>query len=294
MVGVIIAILAAASNSLGMVMQHRSISRASTSAFAARDIKSGVLKPMWFFGLLIMAVGVGIQMVALALTELVVVQTVMVSMMFWVILFAVLIERTRVGRREIVGSVVLIVGVALFILAIPPGDQTVTSSPQAWGVATGIALVVVLALIAIARPLPGTPAAAVLGTASGVVNVLGAGLASAALAIMNDSGVGAMFATWLPYGAFLVIISTLVPTAMAFAAGPVSVAIAPMIAANPVIGLLLGVVLLGQPVTASALAYVAATVALALMISGIAGLSRSRVIAEHFGHADPAASSAKG
>lgn len=282
MIGIVVAVVSAIANSLGMVMQHLSISRASKSGFDAKDIKAGVFKPMWFLGLLIMAAGVGIQMVALALTELVVVQTVMVSMMFWVIVFAVVIERARIGRKEIVGSLVLIVGVAAFIVVIQPGQQAATSSSAGWALATVVALVLVVILAAVARPLPGAPAAAVLGTASGLVNVLGAGLASAALQIMADSGWSAMFSTWLPYGAVALIIFTLVPTAMAFAAGPVSVAIAPMIAANPVIGFLLGVLLLGEAVDGTVLDYLLAVVALALMLCGIVTLSRSQVIAARF------------
>ncbi len=282
MIGILVAVVSAVANSLGMVMQHLSISRASKSGFDAKDIKAGVFKPLWFLGLLIMATGVGVQMVALALTELVVVQTVMVSMMCWVIVFAVVIERARVGRREILGSLVLIVGVAVFIVVIQPAQQAQTSTSSGWALATVIALVLVVVLAAVARPLPGAPAAAVLGTAAGVVNVLGAGLAAASLQIMADSGWGAMFSTWLPYGAVSLIIFTLVPTAMAFAAGPVSVAIAPMIAANPVIGFLLGVALLGEALDATVLDYLLAVMALALMIGGIVTLSRSQVIAQRF------------
>ncbi len=133
MIGIIVAVVAAIANSLGMVMQHLSISRSSQDAFDARAIRAGAFKPMWFGGLAIMATGVGVQMVALAITELVVVQTVMVSMMFWVIFFAVVIERARLGRKEIGGSALLIIGVVAFIVLIQPGQQGPASgSTSGW------------------------------------------------------------------------------------------------------------------------------------------------------------------
>jgi len=284
MTGILIAVVAAVANSLGMVMQHRSISRASASGFDAKGIRSGALKPLWICGLVVMACGVGIQMVSLALTDLVIVQTIMVSLMFWVMIFAVALERAHIGRQEVIGSAILIVGVVIFTLAIQPGPQTTNSTSVAWALTTAVALVLVVILGLVARPLSAGPAAAVLGTAAGLVNVLGAGLASAALAVMSTSGWGAMFHVWLPYGAVAMIILSLVPISMAFAAGPASSAIAPMIAANPVIGLLLGVLLLGETLRASVIVYVLAAVALVMMIAGIVRLSQSRVIAEQFSH----------
>lgn len=280
--GVVIAVVAAIAYALGGVLQHLSISRSSQSAFDAKAIRAGAMKPMWLAGLIIMGVGVGIQLVALSMAELVVVQTIMVSMMVWVLIFAVVIEHVRIGGRELLGSLVLIVGVLLFIVAIQPGPQSTTVDFGGWAIATAVVAVLAVTLTLVARRLPGGPAAALLGTAAGIVNVHGAGLAAAALQEMSDAGVGAMFRSWLPYVAVAVIFASIGLTAMAFAAGPVTAAIPPMIAANPVIGFILGVALLGETLSAGPLGYGLGALSLLIMIGGIAWLSRSKVIAQQF------------
>lgn len=116
--GILIAIIAAMAYSLGGVLQHRAISSSPTGGFDGRGLATGARKPLWLVGLVVMGVGVGIQLVALSMTELVVVQTIMVSMMVWVLVFAVLFEQVRIGRAEITGSGVAtaaIIGLAVVL-----------------------------------------------------------------------------------------------------------------------------------------------------------------------------------
>lgn len=155
--GILIAIIAAMAYSLGGVLQHRAISSSPTGGFDGRGLATGARKPLWLVGLVVMGVGVGIQLVALSMTELVVVQTIMVSMMVWVLVFAVLFEQVRIGRAEITGSVLLMFGVVLFILALQPGPQATTVELAGWGVATAaiIGLAVVLAVAALMAMLIG-------------------------------------------------------------------------------------------------------------------------------------------
>ncbi len=280
--GILIAIVAAMMYALGGVLQHRVISSSSGGAFDGRGLAAGARKPLWLIGLLVMGAGVLIQLVALSMAELVIVQTIMVSMMVWVLAFAVLFEHVRLGRAEIAGSVILMIGVVSFILALQPGPQGTGADLSGWGIATAVIIGLAALLTMVATRLGSGAAAATLGTGSGMVNVLGAGLAAASLQIMNTDGPVAMFETWLPYAAGIIIALSVVLTAMAFGAGPVTAAIPPMIAANPVIGFVLGVTLLGETVSTNPANVVPAAAALIVMVLGIVRLARSKVIADQF------------
>lgn len=282
MAGILIALVAAVAYSLGGVMQHRAISRKTHDAFDAGSIGSAARQPMWIIGLIIMAAGVAIQMVSLAIMPLVVVQTIMVSMIFWILVFAVILERARLGRREYVGAGVLAVAVLLFVVVVRPTIGTTAVNFGGWALMSLLVVVCATALMLVSRRLPAGPAAALLGTAAGLINVQGAGLASAALNLLSTGGIGGVFTSWLPYVAAAMIIISIGVTAMAFAAGPVTASIPPMIAANPVFGFVLGVVLLGEVWVTNALGYVLGAIALVVMVGGIVVLSKSQIVAEQF------------
>lgn len=282
MAGILIALVAAVAYSLGGVMQHRAISRKTHDAFDAGSLGSAARQPMWIIGLIVMALGVGIQLVALAIMPLVVVQTIMVSMIFWILVFAVILEKARLGRREYIGAAVLAVAVLLFVVVVQPSIGTTAVNFGGWALMSLLVVVCATVLMLVSRRLPAGPAAALLGTAAGLINVQGAGLASASLNLLSTGGIGGLFTSWLPYVAAAMIVISIGVTAMAFAAGPVTASIPPMIAANPVFGFVLGVVLLGEVWSTNALGYALGTVALVVMIAGIVVLSKSQVVAEQF------------
>lgn len=282
MAGVLIALVAAIAYSLGGVLQHRAISRKTHDAFDASGLGSAARQPMWIIGLVVMAIGVGIQLVALAIMPLVVVQTIMVSMIFWILIFAVIIEKARLGRREYLGAVVLALAVLLFVVVVQPSIGTTAVNFGGWALMSLLVVVCATVLMLVSRRLPAGPAAALLGTAAGLINVQGAGLASASLNLLSTGGLGGLFTSWLPYVAAAMIIISIAVTAMAFAAGPVTASIPPMIAANPVFGFVLGVLLLGEVWSTNAAGYVLGAIALIVMIAGIVVLSKSKVVAEQF------------
>jgi hypothetical protein len=115
-----------------------------------------------------------------------------------------------------------------------------------------------------------------------VLNVLGAGLASAALVVMSDAGGQALLTSWLMYAAVAVLVVSIAATAVAFGAGPVTASIPPMIAANPIVGALIGIWLLGEPWPGGPVSLAVAALALVTMIAGIVMLSRTRVLAEQW------------
>ena len=282
MAGVVAALVAAVLFSLGGVVQHRAVAAQATDAFDTGGMVRGVRQWSWWLGFVVQALAVVFQLLALSMAPLATVQTLMATMVVWVLVCAVVLERVRPGRPEYVGSALVGIGVLAFVLATRSAAEGSRVDPAAWAVATAVCLGCVVLAAVVARRLSRGAAAAVLGGGAGLVNVLGSGLAGAAILLGEQAGASAVFTSWLPYGAAAVTVVSIGATVMAFAAGPVTAAIPPMIAANPVVGSVLGVLLLGQSWTGGPAMVVAATAALALMIAGIVVLARSPIVAEQF------------
>jgi drug/metabolite transporter (DMT)-like permease len=283
MAGVVAALVAAVLFSLGGVLQHRAVAAHAVGAFDTDGMVRGVRQPMWWLGLAVQALAVLVQLVALALTALATVQTIMTTMVVWVLAFAVLLERVRPGRAEFLGSALVGAGVIGFVLATRPQVTGTEVDTTLWAVTTAACLACAVVAVGVSRTLSPGPAAAVLGGGAGLVNVLGSGLASASILLAEQSGAFAVLRSWLPYGAIAVTLASIGATVMAFAAGPATAAIPPMIAANPIAGFAFGVLLLGQSWAGGAPAAAAALVALAVTLAGIVVLARSRIVVEQFG-----------
>ncbi|MEZ5184277.1 MAG: DMT family transporter [Candidatus Nanopelagicales bacterium] len=280
MTGVAAALVAAILFSLGGVLQHRSVAAHASDAFDAGGMLRGVRRPIWWLGLGVQAMAVAVQLFALSQAPLATVQTVMATMVIWVLACAVMLERVRPSRPDYFGSALVGAGVVAFVLVTRSASQGSRVDARAWVFATAGCVACAGIAIAVARALPPGPAAAVLGGAAGVVNVLGAGLAGAAILLGEQAGAAVVFGSWLPYGALAVSLASIAVTVMAFAAGPVTAAIPPMIAANPVVGSALGVRLLGQSWAGGPAMTVPVALALAVMICGIVVLARSPIVAE--------------
>jgi drug/metabolite transporter (DMT)-like permease len=242
-----------------------------------------VRQPAWWLGFGVQALAVVVQLIALSMAPLATVQTVMTTMIVWVLVCAAILERLRPGRAEYLGSALVGVGVLCFLLGTRPAAAGSRVDLSAWTFATAACLGAVILAAVVARALPPGPAAAVLGGGAGLANVLGAGLAGAAILLGGQEGASVVFSSFLPYGAVAVTLVSIAATVMAFAAGPVTAAIPPMIAANPVVGSLLGVLLLGQSWSGGRQTVAVVAVAVATMIAGIVVLARSPIVAEQMG-----------
>lgn len=283
MTGAVVALVAAVLYSLGGVLQHRAVAAHAGGAFDGSGMARGVRQPTWWVGLGVQVLALLVQLVALGLAPLATVQTLMTTMVVWVLVCAAWLEGVRPGRAEYVGAGLVAVGVVAFVVATRTASAASSVDPAAWGVATAGCLALAALGVLAARALPAGPAAAVLGAGSGLLNVLGAGLAGAAILLGQQDGVSTALASWLPYGAAAVLVASIGGTVMAFAAGPVTAAVPPMIAANPVVGSVLGVVLLGQSWPGGAATLTVVALSLAAMVGGIAVLAGSPLVAERLG-----------
>jgi drug/metabolite transporter (DMT)-like permease len=276
---IVAALVHAVLQALGDVLQHRAVSGRG----GRRRLLGGFIRSRgWRRGLLVILVGFVFQVLAIRWGKVVTVQTILVSVLIWVLVFAVLLEHVRLTTTEYAGSALVVAGIALFVLSVRPEQTGRTVHEVGWAIALPLFLALIGAVVAIGRRLEPASAATVIGVAGGMAGGLAAGLIGALTDIGHTQGPGHVFTSWLLYATLAVeVLAVLVPT-WAFQAGPITRAIPTVVMLNPVTAYVLGVLLLDEEVHLDALETVGFAVAVALMVGGVLTLASSRVVAAQF------------
>jgi len=99
LVGVLVAVAAAASNALGSVLQRMASRHHDPSESGWRSLLALLRRPAWTAGIAAHVVGFVLQAVALALTLISVVQPVLTVELPLTLVLSALVLRTRLGPR---------------------------------------------------------------------------------------------------------------------------------------------------------------------------------------------------
>ena len=282
-IAVLLAVVSAVLQSLSNVIQHKAVFSGGGAHHVTMSGTAGLLKnKLWIAGFGVMVVAFGFQAVALGVGRLVVVQTVLVSMLVWVLLFAVFIEKIKLTALEYRGSALVIVGLVLFVIFVSPTAGARVVDFHGWAIAFVVVVAVCFGLAGIGKKLSSGPAAALMGAAGGLSNGLNGAMTTASINLLVTHGAGALASSWLLYATIVALLLGVLFPVWAFQAGPVTASIPPLVVFNPALATVLGVLLLDQKLHESAGDIVMIAVAWALMLAGIFVLSRSKVIAEEF------------
>jgi drug/metabolite transporter (DMT)-like permease len=276
---VVCALAHAVLQALGDVLQHKAVSRAG----ASRRLMGGFMRNRgWRRGLSVILLGFVFQVLAIRWGKVVTVQTILISVLIWVLVFAVLVEHVRLTRREYGGSALVVGGIALFVLAVRPEQTDRTVHELGWAIALPLVVALIFVIVVAGRRLAPASAATVIGAAGGVAGGLAASLIGALTDIGHTQGVAHVFTSWLFYACLAVeVLAVLVPT-WAFQSGPITRAIPTVVMLNPLSAYVLGVLLLDEQVHLSDVEAVGLVAAVALMLGGVVTLARSRVVAAQF------------
>jgi drug/metabolite transporter (DMT)-like permease len=276
---VVCALAHAVLQALGDVLQHKAVSRAD----ASRRLMGGFMRNRgWRRGLSVILVGFVFQVLAIRWGKVVTVQTILISVLIWVLVFAVLVEHVRLTRREYAGSALVVGGIALFVLAVRPEQTDRTVHEIGWAIALPLVVALIVVIVAVGRRLAPASAATVVGAAGGMAGGLAASLIGALTDIGHTQGIAHVFTSWLFYACLAVeVLAVLVPT-WAFQSGPITRAIPTVVMLNPLTAYVLGVLLLDEQVHLSRVEALGLAAAVVLMLGGVVTLARSRVVAAQF------------
>jgi drug/metabolite transporter (DMT)-like permease len=291
LVSVVVASLgSAACFSVSTALRHRSAGKVlGVHHFRATELLGFVAAtlrhPLWLGGILADVGGLGLQVLALHIGTLTVVQPLMVSAVLFALIVGHWVAGTRISRVEVVLGAGLMVSVAGFLMV---SGAATAQADQIDRLLASLAAVTSLILVAVCvitsrratRRKPGSRrAAALLGVAVGTIYAGTAALIKASTNLAQH-GPAALLTGWQFYALLAAGAVGLFLAQMAFQAGPLAASLPATAATDPLVSVLLGVVVYDERLRPGVLPLLLSLLFLVLMSAAVALLSQVQVAVE--------------
>ncbi len=251
-----------------------------------------IKEKVWLLGTVALLCGYVVQAIALDEGRLSIVQPLLVTTVVFALPLGYWLTGQHVGPKEIVGAAVIMCGLALFTVLADPAGGNENAPNVEW------AIVITLIAIASATLLhyggrdgadPGTRAA-VYGTVAGMLFGLSAALTKPTLTFLSE-GIGTMLSNWQPYVLAVAGILGFVLQQISLGTGRLAPAVATVSTVNPIVGIVIGTVLLDETWSRPTWHVVVAGLGLLVALAGAVVISLSSQAGSSH-HAEPATSEA--
>lgn len=226
-------------------------------------------RPMWTGAIVTNILGVVLQVVALRFGPLLYVQPLLVSALLFAVLAGSALDRRRPDRILLLGATLCVVGLTGFLLVSRPnGGSGQLDGDDFLPLAIGL-VVVVAACLAGSNTTEGVSRALYLGLATGVLYGVIAGLIKVVVG-QADEGMVAPLQHWALYVVCVVGPMAFLLNQNAYQAEPIaSPALAVITTVDPLVGIGVGLLWLGESINAAAWAIALEVLFLALMAVGV-------------------------
>jgi drug/metabolite transporter (DMT)-like permease len=229
----------------------------------------------WLLGTIALFVGYLFQAGALDRGRLSIIQPLLVTTVVFALPLGYLLTRQPVGRREVFGAAVVLVGLALFVVFGDPAGGKANASNAEWAIAIGSLAVLSAVLLTFGSRGGLSMKAAVYGTVSGILFGISSSLTRPTLDYLHES-VGTMLSHWECYALAIAGVLGFVLQQVSLGTGRLAPSVATVSVANPVVGILIGVLLLDESLSRPAWHVVVAIFGLVLALLGAVWISLAR------------------
>lgn len=204
-----------------------------------------VRRPVWLIGFVGMGGAFALQAVALHRGSLAVVQPLLTTELFFVVIVLRVWYAVPVRGRDWAYCALAVCGLSLFLVVLAPTNGGRLPSSTGW-LEGGVAIVAAAAVLTLAaRRGPPWWRALSLGAAASVGFALTAALTKAFSEAFNG-GIAHVFETWPTYGVVVCGLGSVLLMQQAFHAGPFAASQATLILVNPFVSVALGALLYGE------------------------------------------------
>ena len=200
------------------------------------------------------------------------IQPLLVTTIVFALPLGYFLTKQHVGRREVIGAIVIIVGLALFVYFGDPAGGNENAPNGQWAIAFAVLGAVSAVLLVFGRGGDLSMKAAVYGTVSGIMFGLSSALTKPTLEFLHES-VGTMLSHWECYALAIAGIGGFVLQQVSLGTGRLAPSVATVSVANPVVGILIGVLLLDERLSRPTWHVVLAVIGLALALVGAVVIS---------------------
>jgi len=276
-----VGVLAAVLVGLGYVLQQRVAATAPlTEMLHFRLLWDLMHRPLWWAGIGAMALGQVLSGWALQLATVALVEPLTSTSLLFALIFSSLLSRNRIKWTEVAGAALLSAALAVFILI---GNPHSSSTDHADNAVVVLAMICVLAtvaiLVSIARRRALVVESILLSAGAGVLYGLqDASTRGTLVAFDHHGAMHALITAW-PYMLVAAAAIGILLAQSAFKAARLDYSLPPITAVEPVVGILLGVTLLGDKLSVTALGLAMECLCLVAMVAGVAMIARSANLA---------------
>jgi drug/metabolite transporter (DMT)-like permease len=272
---------------IGDILQQRSAQQVTDKPVGTFTLFHDLLRDRrWWTGSLVAGMGFGLQAAALGLGSVVLVQALMVTSLLFALVISAGMNHRRITRRQGLWAVLLAGAVAVVVTVGDPQAGTPRGSLKAW---TVVALVMGPALILCvigARVFPGSVGAMLLGLMSGSLWGLFS-VVTKAVVDQLDRGIPALLRLPEVYVWVVLAIAATAWEQSAFRAGPLTASLPAVTVAEPIVGSVLGVTVLGETLQTSNVGLVALGLSVAVMAAAAVALAHSQATSAGSGDEKP-------
>jgi drug/metabolite transporter (DMT)-like permease len=274
-----ITLIAAMLAGTGFVLQQHAAEQAPQSYFLRLRLITTLLhRPRWLAGVAVMAAGQLLSAWAIGHIALSLAEPLLTSSLVFALALAVPLSGQRLRAAEMLGAVLLCAGVAALSLARSAGPPAESfGSFAAWPAAAGIAAVAGAFLVAGLRR-TGQQRATLTGTAAGLIFGISDALTRQAVETLDNHSVLVLLTGWPVYALAVASLAGFWVMESAFSAAPLHASLPAITAAEPVAGILLGVVVFGDVVHVSPGMLALQAAGLAALVLGVVLVARAPVL----------------
>jgi Magnesium transporter NIPA len=273
---VVMSVLGAIGIGAGWVLQHRVIDP-DAGEDPGQRLFALMRRPLWWGGIASMSVGQSLAGIALQWGPITLVAPIVASNLLWAFLLRSALIRHIPPIRDFTGALGFAVAVSLFVLI---GGTKVTRPNQPASFLISVGVTVGVAVIAGGLVLGGVKRSIAV---SSVLTAIAAGLlyglqdvaTRGAIILGGRHGWFSVLASMWPYLLLGAAAAAVLLTQLAFRAARLDYVLAPMAASQPVLGVVLGVLLLGDRLTLTTTALAVEAGCLAILVVSSALLARS-------------------
>lgn len=290
-IAVLLALCAAFFIAIGDVIQQRSTHEVTDEQLSPIELFTRLLRDKtWWVGSVAGGAGFGFQAAALGFGSVLLVQALLVTSLLFALPMSAYFAHRRISRSQWLWAVLLAASVAVIVTVGNPTEGHSRAGLELWIWVAAIMGPAMVACVIGARVWSGKPAAAVLlalvsGSLWGLFAVLTKGVVG-----RFDHGIEAVLRSPELYAWALVAVAATMWQQSSFRAGSMAASLPTMTVAEPIVGSILGIFVLGETLRPGDAGWFLLIVAVAAMVFATAALARGEVTSKEA----PAAESVPG
>jgi hypothetical protein len=277
----VISVVAAALLGVGFVLQQDAAQQAPKAHFLRIQLLADLLRrPRWLAGLIIMVAGELLSAWVVGHMVLSLAEPLLATSLLFALLLAGPLSGQSVHKTEVAGALILMGGVtALSLARNVRSPQVYVGSYAYWPFAGAAVLFLAFVLAELGRRRSAGQRALLTGTSAGLVVGIADALTRRTVQILDTGHFAVLLTSWPGYSLIAVSLVALWLMESAFNAAPLHISLPGITAAEPISGIVLGVVVFRDSIDVSAGAIALEAGGLVALLVGVIMVSRSPALA---------------